>query len=498
MELQQYTAKTFVGLEGVLEEELRQLGATNTRRYSRAVAFEGDLALLYRANFQLRTALRILCPLATETVRDQEQLYAFAHRLNWLRWFMPDQTFAITAKVIQAPAFNNSTFVALKVKDALVDQFRRITGERPSVDKDNPDVRIDVFLYKDQCTISIDSSGESLHRRGYRSAGHRAPLNEVLAAGMLQLAGWKGEQPLVDPFCGTGTLLIEAALMARNIAPNIKRESFGFQHWKNYDAKLWDKVWLECRAQERRWAGQLIGGDISGKVVRFAQEQVQAAGVAPNITLHHSPFAELPFPEAPFMLLSNPPYGERLDRHEVETLYQEVGDRLKAEAAGAQAWLLSSVPNFHRFIGLRPSQRITLYNGGLDCQFLQFELYTGTRRAEEEEKRANAPQSSFSNKKETQRPYNKGGKKVWNARDAKPRKEQRPRTQWKEDRDSNSKKEERPRTQWKENRDSFSKNEEQPNRKTGGKRWKEKRSDQPWKGDRDKKSGGKKWNRRYK
>lgn len=494
MDVQEYTAKTFVGLEGVLEKELQQLGATNTRRYSRAVAFEGDLELIYRANFQLRTALRILCPLGKETVCNQEQLYAFAHRLNWLRWFSPDQTFAITAKVINAPAFNNSTFVALKVKDAIADQFRRIRGRRPSVDKDNPDVRIDVFLYRDQCTISIDSSGESLHRRGYRTKGHRAPLNEVLAAGMVQLTGWTGDTPLVDPFCGTGTLLTEAALLARNIAPNIKRENFGFQHWKNYDKKLWDKVWLDCRAQERRWNGQLMGGDISGKVIHFAQEQIQGAGVAPNITLHHVPFATFSFPEVPFTLLANPPYGERLDYHEVETLYNSIGDRLKAEATGAQAWILSSVDNFHRFIGLRPSERIVLYNGGLDCQFMQFELYAGSHREPIDDTDV-ASKYSFSKPNTTKRTKYQPPRKSKNKQEStgKWSKEKAPKRPWKEDRTSFEKQDKPRRTggkRWRENRASFDQKNKRENQ--------EDQQDRPWKKDRSSSPKRNKWNKKKK
>lgn len=485
MELQSYTAKTFVGLEGVLEQELLALGAQNTQRRSRAVTFEGDQALLYRANFQLRTALRILCPLGTETVKTQEQLYAFAHRINWLRWFTTEQTFAIQANVFQAPAFNNSAFVALKVKDGLVDQFRRIRGSRPSVNKEQPDVLIDVFIYKDQCTISIDSSGPSLHRRGYRTSGHRAPLNEVLAAGMIQLSGWDGSHPLVDPFCGTGTLLTEAALIARNIAPNIKREDFGFRKWKNYDAKLWDKVWLACRADERRWEGQLIGSDISGKVVRFAQEQVKAAGVAPQITMSQQPFSEFEFPEAPFTMLSNPPYGERLDYHEIEPLYRDIGDRLKTDAAGAQAWILSSVPNFHRFIGLRPSERLRLNNGGLDCQFMQFELYTGSRR-EGGDNRSNRKEhlekTNSSNRSQDtyKRPHRKPSDKPRYVKPQGPKGDKKHFDRKKKGSYDKSR--------------SFKSKTNRPDKNTNptsNKRWKEKRPDSPWKEERDPKP----WNK---
>ncbi len=382
--MERYTAKTFLGLEEVLEQELIQLGAQNTKRLSRAVAFDGEIDLLYRANLQLRTALRILHPLERSQVTNQNQLYNFAHRLNWLRWFTPEQSFAVQAKVIQAPNFNNSTFVALKVKDAIVDQFRRLKGDRPSVDKQDPDILIDVYLYKDQCTISIDSSGQSLHRRGYRDKGHRAPLNEVLAAGMILLSGWDIETPFVDPFCGTGTLVTEAALYAKNVAPNIKREEYSFKNWKNFDRKLWDKVWLEARAAERRFEGTIIGADVSKKIIGFTKKQVAAAGVGAAVQLYDSPFREFDFPSEPGTLVTNPPYGERMDYEDVEELYGRIGDRLKADAAGYQAWLISSIKNFNRFIGLRPSKKIPLYNGGIECQYMRFDLYRGSKRADKQ------------------------------------------------------------------------------------------------------------------
>lgn len=380
--INEYIAKTFLGLEGVLEQELQQLGAKRTKKLSRAVAFDGDMELLYKANLNLRTALRILCPLGTEVVKNQKQLYEFAHSINWLRWFTPKQTFAVNAKAIKTQEFNNSTFVALKVKDAIVDQFRRLKGARPSIDKEKPDVLIDVHLFKDKCTISIDSSGESLHRRGYRNSGHRAPLNEVLAAGMVLLSGWDINTPLVDPFCGSGTILTEAATYAYNIAPNIKREHFGFCSWKNFDSKLWDRVWLEAKVQKRDFEGKIIGSDISPKVIKYAREHVVAAGVDDCIRLSAKPFIERTVPKGPGTLLSNPPYGERLNFTDVEELYQSIGHKLKADYEGYNAWLISSIKNFNRFIGLRPSKKIVLFNGGLECQLMKFEMYKGSRRVD--------------------------------------------------------------------------------------------------------------------
>lgn len=376
----EYVAKTFYGLEGVLEEELKQLGATRTKQLKRAVAFDGDLALLYKANLNLRTALRILQPIAVEKVRNQQELYAFAKSINWSRWFTNKETIAISANVFKAPEFNNSAFVALKVKDAIVDQFRDFTGSRPSVDKNDPNVRIDIHLYQDKCTISIDSSGESLHRRGYRNAGHRAPLNEVLAAGMIMLAGWDKKQTLIDPFCGTGTILVEAGLYAHNIAPNIRRDKFGFHYWKNFDRKLWDKIWMDARANERPFDGRLIGVDISKKIIQFTREHVTNANVDDSVRLMAKSFVDLMPPSGGGLVITNPPYGERMDFVEVEELYTQIGDKLKTDFAGYTAWIISSVEKFNRYIGLRPSKKLTLFNGGLECRYLKYELYEGSKR----------------------------------------------------------------------------------------------------------------------
>lgn len=384
--INKYIAKTFLGLEGVLEQELQQLGAKRTKKLSRAVAFDGDLELLYKANLNIRTALRILHPLETDTVKNQKQLYSFAHGINWLRWFNTNQTFAITAKTIKAPEFNNSTFVALKVKDAIVDQFRRLKGKRPSIDKNNPDVLIDVHLFEDRCTISIDSSGESLHRRGYRNSGHRAPLNEVLAAGMIQLSGWDINTPLIDPFCGSGTVLTEAATYAYNIAPNIKRETFGFCAWKNFDDKLWERVWLEAKTGTRDFGGKIIGSDISPKIIHHAREHVVNARVDDCIRLSAKAFSGRSIPKGPGTIITNPPYGERLNFADIEELYESIGEKLKVDCIGYNAWLISAVKNFNRFVGLRPSKKLVLFNGGLECQFMKFEMYQGSRREDKKPK----------------------------------------------------------------------------------------------------------------
>lgn len=376
----EYVAKTLQGLEGVLEQELKNLGALHTKKLSRAVAFKGDLKLLYSANLNLRTALRILHPIGTHTVKNQQDLYTAAFdNIDWSEWFDVKQTISINAMAFNAPEFNNSGFIALKVKDAIADQFRKKVGSRPSVDKVNPDIIIDVIIYKDQCTFSIDSSGESLHRRGYRDAGHRAPLNEVLAAGMVLLSGWDLETPLVDPFCGTGTILVEAAMYAHNIAPHIQRKRFGFESWKNFDKKIWDKVWMDARANERKFDGVLIGSDISAPVIEHARQHVATAKVDECIRLSVKQFKDRTVPEGPGTVLTNPPYGERLTYAEIEPLYKSMGDKFKSDYTGYNAWVISAVKNFNRFIGLSPSKKMILFNGGLECQFMKFEMYKGSK-----------------------------------------------------------------------------------------------------------------------
>jgi len=379
--MNKYVAKTFHGLESVLANELKDLGAQKVEQLRRAVAFEGDEELLYKANMCLRTALRILHPLGVQKVKNQYDLYDFAFSINWMRWFTSKQTIAVRANVFNAPAFNNSAFVALKVKDAVVDQLRKYKGERPFVDKRNPDIRINVHIYKEQCTISIDSSGDSLHRRGYRKSNHRAPLNEVLAAGMVMLSGWDLSVPLVDPFCGSGTILTEAGMFARNIAPNVHREEFGFSRWKNYDKKLFDKVWLEARAEERSFKGEIYGSDISRPSVQMAQNNVKQAKTHPFTTVSQSSFEQLQRPAGERgVIVTNPPYGERLSDFDIKRLYKNIGDKLKQDFTGYEAWIISSVPKFNRFVGLRPSQKMTLFNGGLECRYLQYEIYSGSKR----------------------------------------------------------------------------------------------------------------------
>ena len=336
-----YIAKTFQGLEPVLAEELRGLGALNVQELKRAVSFDADKALLYKANMALRTALHILLPLAIEKVRNQDELYQAVRSINWNRWFNVNQTYAVRAIVNNSEAFNTPIIVALKTKDAIADQFRQIKGERPSVDKDNPDIEIHIHIFGTQCTISIDSSGSSLHRRGYRTGGHPAPLNEVLAAGMVLLSGWDKNSPLVDFMCGSGTILTEAALIAANKAPNLRRKKFSFHYWKNFDEELFNKASGELIEAETEFDNWIYGSDIEAKSIKEARQNILAAGVDDMVRISQADFRERTAPKEPGTVIINPPYGERIKPADLELMYKEIGDCLKQKYSGYNAWILS-------------------------------------------------------------------------------------------------------------------------------------------------------------
>ena len=377
--MEQYIAKTFQGLEEVLAEELKNLGAQNIIKLKRAVSFDADQLTMYKANMALRTALHLLHPIAVEKVNNADNLYSLVKSINWLRWFRKEQTYAVRAIVNNNDAFNTPLFAALKTKDAIADLFRQLTGERPNIDKDNPDVEIYVHISGQQCTISVDSSGPSLHRRGYRSGGHAAPLNEVLAAGMVLLSGWDKQSPLVDFMCGSGTILAEAALIAANKAPNLRRKVFGFHYWKNFSPELFLQARSELMEAEIEWENWIYGSDIDGRAIREARQNIEAAGIDDIVRISQGDFREKEAPTTPGTVIINPPYGERLKPEDVEALYKEIGDALKQKYKGYNAWILSSNPDAVKRIGLRAAERLVLFNGALECRFLKYELYEGSK-----------------------------------------------------------------------------------------------------------------------
>lgn len=378
-------AKTFKGLEEVLAQELIELGANEVQLERRAVSFRGDKALLYRANFCLRTALRVLVPIATFKAKDTDALYEQLKKLSWSDYMTADSTFAIDATVY-SESFRNSRFVTYRVKDAIADYWIERAHKRPNVDVENPDLRLNVHIAKEQVTVSLDSSGDSLHKRGYRVATTEAPISEVLAAGMLLLAGWKGQSDFYDPMCGSGTLLIEAALIARNIAPGVFRKEFGFERWPDFDADLWNDIYNDDSA-EREFDHKIYGSDASFYAIQQATKNVKAAGVQKDIELKQIRMEEIKWENEKMnkcenaLVMLNPPYGERLaSNKDMEDLYGKIGTALKHQFTGATAWIISSNAAAMKCIGLKPTQKLHLLNGELDCQFNQYELFQGKRK----------------------------------------------------------------------------------------------------------------------
>ena len=393
-------AKTFKGLEEVLAEELIELGANNVQIERRAVSFQGDKSLLYKANLCLRTALRVLVTIKVDSlkskgdrsrkeereksVKAEDRLYEIVKSIPWDKYMHVDNTFAIDATVY-SETLRNSRFVTYRVKDGIADYWQEKAGKRPNVDTDSPDVRVNVYIANDNLTVSLDSSGESLHKRGYRVATTEAPINEVLAAGMLRIAGWKGQCDFYDPMCGSGTLPIEAALMARNIAPGVFRKEFGFEKWPDFDAELWNDIYNDD-SNEREFTHKIYGSDASFYAVQQATKNVKSAGVQKDVELRQIRMEELRVEgrnqeaESKMLVMINPPYGERLaSNKDMEELYGKLGTALKHQFTGATAWIISSNESAMKCIGLKPSRKLRLLNGELDCQFNRYDLFAGKR-----------------------------------------------------------------------------------------------------------------------
>ncbi len=370
--------KTISGLEDVLVKDLESLGAVDLLKLNRAVSFTGDQPLLYRVNYCCRTALRILKPLFHFEILEQKDLYDRLYEYPWENFIDPEKTISIDA-VISYTVFTNSQFVAQKSKDAIVDRLRDKLGKRPSVDLDDPDLRINVHLFKDLCTVSLDSSGQSLHRRGYRKNTGPAPINEVLAAGLVMLSGWDITTPLLDPMCGSGTLLIEAAMIAKNIPAGYFRDSYGFMKWNDFDSGLWERVRAESLARVSTLNLHLFGSDRSGRAIEAAGINMQHAGFQNDITLNEVSFEESVPPAEKGFIICNPPYDERIKLDDAVAFYKMIGDTLKRKYSGFQAWFISSDLESLKFIGLRPSRRIVVFNGPLECRFVKFEVFTGKK-----------------------------------------------------------------------------------------------------------------------
>ena len=368
-------AKTFMGLEPVLAKELTQLGANNVKAGRRMVSFTGDKELLYRANFQLHTAIRVLKPIKHFRALSADDVYEGVKDIDWTQYLSLEKTFAVDS-VVFSDEFRHSKFVAYKVKDAIVDQFREATGKCPNISISNPDIRLHIHIAEDQCTLSLDSSGESLHRRGYRQESVEAPLNEVLAAGMILMTGWHGETDFIDPMCGSGTLLVEAALIARNMAPGLFRKEYAFEKWPDFDAELFDRIYNDD-SQEREFQHHIYGYDVDVKAVNTARLNVKAAGLSSDITVTEQDFKDFQQPKEKSIMVCNPPYGERISTPDLLGTYRMIGERLKHQFMGNDAWILSYREECFEQIGLKPSIKIPVYNGSLECEFRKYQIFDG-------------------------------------------------------------------------------------------------------------------------
>ena len=368
-------AKTFQGLETVLATELIDLGANNIQIGRRMVSFTGDKELLYRANFQLRTAIKILKPIKHFRATSADEVYSAVQEIDWTEYLTYETTFAVDS-VVFSTEFRHSKFVAYKVKDAIVDQMREKTGERPNISVTNPDLQLHIHIAEYDCTLSLDSSGESLHRRGYRQESVEAPLNEVLAAGIIMLTGWKGQCDLIDPMCGSGTIPIEAALIARGIAPGVYRKEYAFEKWSDFDQELFDRIY-EDDSNEHPFEHHIYGYDINHNAVNIATNNVKAAGLSKEITIAQQDFANFTQPVEKSILITNPPYGERISAPDLLGLYKMIGNKLKHEFTGNEAWVLSYREECFDQIGLKPSLRTPLYNGSLECEVRKYQMFSG-------------------------------------------------------------------------------------------------------------------------
>ena len=374
------TAQTLHGLEPVLMHEIQALGGRDIKRHKRAVSFLGDLGTMYKMNLNLRTALRILVPFHTFNARNNDDLYHRSRKYPWEDIIPVDGTFSLGVKV-NSRFFDHSQYAMQRVKDGIADRFRHKEGRRPSVDKETPDVRIHIYINKHEVLLSLDSSGESLHKRGYRSLMNRAPINEALAAGMVLLTGWDGAVPFVDPMCGSGTILIEAAMIGARIPPGYFRDQFGFERWSHFDEELWEKLYDKAMGRVTGDVAEIIGGELSRNVHRKARSNVKDANMEELIEVRHSAFDKLQRPEGERgTMIINPPYGERMDKDDLHELYKMIGDTLKANWQGYDAWVITSNLDAARSIKLTPRPKYQLFNGALDCRFMRYEIYSGSRR----------------------------------------------------------------------------------------------------------------------
>lgn len=373
-------AKTFFGFERILAEELRNLGAGNVEIGVRNVSFTGDKGFMYKANLCCRTAIKILKPIADFRVMNEDDLYRRMQRINWRKYMTVNSTFAINATV-SGTTFTHSQYVSFKTKDAIVDKFRKEEKVRPNVDTKHPDVRLNVHIQDNWCTLSLDSSGASLHHRGYRTATNIAPINEALAAGLILMSGWHGQSDLLDPMCGSGTMLIEAAMIACNVPANLNRKEFAFEKWDDWDPDLYDLIEASALKRVKDFKYTISGYDKAPSAIAKAKENIKNAQLSDFITVRENNFFESVKQGEDFLqIVFNPPYGERLPI-EMEAFYKEIGDTLKSGYPGSHAWMITSNLESLKHVGLRPSRKIKVFNGSLESRFAKYEMYSGSKKA---------------------------------------------------------------------------------------------------------------------
>jgi putative N6-adenine-specific DNA methylase len=374
-----YIAKTLYGLENVLAGELKVLGASDILVLNRAVAFSGDLMLLYRANYCLRSALSVLMTISEFRIKSGNDLYKNGLKVEWNRFLDPDRTFSVIP-VINSPLFQHTGYAGLVLKDSIADWFRNKSGRRPSVNSDDPDIVFNLHISNELVTISLDSTVIPLYKRGYRKEQGSAPMNEVLAAGIVLLSGWENDTPLIDPMCGSGTIPIEAALIASDIPPGRFRQFYGFMRWKNYNEDIFDQVKKESEPKNIIPVIRIFGSDISENAVSQAKTNIESAGLSDLVSVNQIDFRDLKPSDNGGVIIMNPPYGKRISLSENDDLYSTIGSTLKHSFHGYKAWLITSDRESLKYIGLKPAFKTTLFNGSLECVLVKYELYTGSRK----------------------------------------------------------------------------------------------------------------------
>ncbi|MFN2378780.1 MAG: class I SAM-dependent RNA methyltransferase [Bacteroidales bacterium] len=376
----QIVVKTLFGLEEVLAEELKSLGCTSPVIMNRAVKVEGDMEMLYRINYRCRTAMSVLMPIASFQIGSDRDLYHRAAKIAWDDYFTHTDTFSVVP-VVNSTLFNHTGYPALVLKDSIVDLFRKRVDERPSVDTARPDIVINLHISDKRVNISLDSSGDPLHRRGYRVSPGKAPINEVLAAGMIMISGWNGETTLLDPMCGSGTIGLEAAMINMEIPPGKFRQSWSFMNWKGFDSSLLERVRSEADSRIKYHCAGIVCSDISRDAITTATMNLSSAGLASHVKLVTKDFFASSGGGKKYTIITNPPYGERIREEDISGFYSSIGERLKHGYESSTAWIITSNLGALKHVGLKPSKKLTLFNGSLECRYVRYELFPGRRNA---------------------------------------------------------------------------------------------------------------------